>query len=43
MTEKEKMLSGLPYDTTDSELRKMSNTTKDLMRVYNGIPAETAI
>ena len=42
MTEKEKMLSGLPYDTTDSELRKMSNTTKDLMRVYNGIPAENS-
>lgn len=40
MTEKEKMLSGLPYDTTDSELRKMSNTAKDLMRVYNSIPAE---
>lgn len=40
MTEKEKMLSGAFYDTRDSELRRLSNHAKDLMRVYNSLPAE---
>lgn len=40
MTEKEKMLSGAFYDTRDSELRHLSNHAKDLMRVYNSLPAE---
>lgn len=40
MTEKEKMLNGAFYDTRDSELRRLSNHAKDLMRVYNSLPAE---
>lgn len=40
MTEKEKMLCGEFYDTRDSELRRLSNNTKDLMRIYNSLPAE---
>lgn len=40
MTEKEKMLCGEVYDTRDSELRRLSNHAKDLMRVYNSLPAE---
>lgn len=40
MTEKEKMLSGAFYDTRDSALRRLSNYAKDLMRVYNNLPAE---
>lgn len=40
MTEKEKMLCGEFYDTKDSELRRLSNNAKDLMRVYNSLPAE---
>lgn len=40
MTEKEKMLSGEFYDTRDPELRAMSSRAKDLMRVYNSLPAE---
>lgn len=40
MTEKEKMLGGAFYDTRDSELRQLSNYAKDLMRVYNSLPAE---
>lgn len=40
MTEKEKMLCGEFYDTRDSELRRLSNNAKDLMRVYNSLPAE---
>lgn len=40
MTEKEKMLCGEFYDTRDSELRRLSNHAKDLMRVYNSLPAE---
>ncbi len=40
MTEKEKMLSGEFYDTRDPELRRLSNHAKDLMRVYNSLPAE---
>ena len=40
MTEKEKMRSGEFYDTRDSELRRLSGNAKDLMRVYNSLPAE---
>lgn len=40
MTEKEKMLNGAFYDTRDLELRRLSNRAKDLMRVYNSLPAE---
>lgn len=40
MTEKEKMLRGAFYDTRDSELRGLSNRAKDLMRIYNNLPAE---
>lgn len=40
MTEKEKMLCGEFYDTRDTELRRLSNNAKDLMRVYNSLPAE---
>lgn len=39
MTEKEKMLCGEFYDTRDPELRRLSNNAKDLMRVYNNLPA----
>lgn len=40
MTEKEKMLCGEFYDTRDLELRRLSSDAKDLMRVYNSLPAE---
>lgn len=40
MTEKEKMLCGEFYDTRDLELRRLSSNAKDLMRVYNSLPAE---
>lgn len=40
MTEKEKMLGGEFYDTRDIELRTLSNYAKDLMRIYNSLPAE---
>lgn len=40
MTEKEKMLGGEFYDTRDSELRRLSNHVKDLMRIYNNLPTE---
>ena len=40
MTEKEKMLRGEFYDTRDPELRRLSNNAKDLMRIYNSLPAE---
>lgn len=40
MTEKEKMLCGEFYDTRDSKLRTLSNNAKDLMRIYNNLPAE---
>ena len=40
MTEKEKMLCGEFYDTKDLELRGLSSNAKDLMRVYNSLPAE---
>ncbi len=40
MTEKEKMLCGKFYDTRDLELRRLSCNAKDLMRVYNSLPAE---
>lgn len=34
------MRSGEFYDTRDSELRRLSGNAKDLMRVYNSLPAE---
>ena len=34
------MLRGEFYDTRDPELRRLSNHAKDLMRVYNSLPAE---
>lgn len=40
MTEKEKMLAGIPYDSRDTELVKMSNTAKRLVAVYNNIDVE---
>lgn len=40
MTEKEKMLSGNFYDTRDIELRALSSNAKDLMQIYNSLPAE---
>lgn len=40
MTEKDKMLGGEFYDTRDLELRRLSNNAKDLMRIYNSLPAE---
>mgnify|MGYP001139393546 FL=1 len=40
MTEREKMLGGEFYDTRDMELRTLSNKAKDLMQIYNGLPAE---
>lgn len=40
MTEKEKMLGGKFYDTRDMELRTLSNKAKDLMKIYNSLPAE---
>ena len=40
MTEFEKMTGGEWYDTRDPELRSMSSRAKDLMRLYNSLPAE---
>lgn len=40
MTEKEKMLCGEFYDTRDIELCRLHSNAKDLMRVYNSLPAE---
>ena len=40
MTENEKMLCGEFYDIKDPELRALSSNAKNLMRVYNGMPAE---
>lgn len=37
MTEKEKMLSGMPYDTTAAELRQISSRGKNLMQVYSAV------
>lgn len=34
------MLGGEFYDTRDMELRTLSNKAKDLMQIYNGLPAE---
>ena len=42
MTELEKKQSGEVYDARDPELRKQQNRAKNLMRQYNGIPAENA-
>ena len=35
MTEKEKMLAGLPYSATDAQLLKELNETKDIIHRYN--------
>ena len=40
MTELEKKQSGQIYDARDPELRKQQNRAKNLMRTYNGLPAE---
>ena len=40
MTELEKKQSGEIYDARDPKLRKQQNRAKNLMRQYNGIPAE---
>lgn len=40
MTEFEKMTGGEWYDARDPELRSMSSRAKDLMRLYNSLPAE---
>lgn len=40
MTEREKMLSGEFYDTTDTELRAISNKAKRLMYIYNSVVPE---
>lgn len=40
MTEKDKMLRGEFYDMRDPELRRLTHNTKDLIRVYNHLPAE---
>ena len=34
------MLCGEFYDTRDHELRALSSNAKDLMRIYNSLPAE---
>ena len=40
MTELEKKQSGQIYDARDPELRSQQNRAKNLMRVYNSLPAE---
>ena len=40
MTEFEKKQSGRIYDARDPELRKQQNHAKNLMRIYNNLPAE---
>lgn len=41
MTEKEKMLAGLPYSATDAELLRELNETKDIIHEYNRLrPSE---
>lgn len=37
MTEKERMLSGLPYSAVDSQLLRELNATKDLIHRYNAL------
>ena len=37
MTEKEKMLAGLPYSATDAQLLKELNDTKDVIHRYNSL------
>lgn len=43
MTEFEKKQNGQIYDARDPELRKQQNRAKNLMRQYNGIPAENIV
>lgn len=40
MTEKEKLQNGEYYDPRDTELRKINNNAKDLIKIYNNLPAE---
>lgn len=40
MTEFEKKQSGQIYDTRDPDLRKQQSRAKNLMRIYNSLPAE---
>ena len=40
MTELEKKQSGRIYDARDPKLRKQQNRAKNLMRIYNNLPAE---
>ena len=40
MTEFEKKQSGQIYDTRDPDLRKQQSCAKNLMRIYNNLPAE---
>ena len=35
MTEKEKMLKGVPYDASDRELREIFHRAKDILAVFN--------
>ncbi len=43
MTEKEKMLAGLPYSAVDSQLLKELNETKDVIHEYNRLaPSDMA-
>ena len=42
MTEKEKMLAGLPYDTGDEELITLWHWAKDLTRQYNNLDSADA-
>lgn len=40
MTEREKMLAGIPYCSADKELRVQSNKAKALIKEYNNLSAE---
>ena len=43
MTEKEKMLAGLPYSAVDEQLLKEFNECKDVVHRYNALlPSERA-
>lgn len=40
MTEKEKMLAGMPYDTRDPELLSMYHAARRRMKVYNNLASD---
>lgn len=42
ITEKEKMLAGMPYDCGDSELINRWHLAKQLQRAYNNTPSDNA-